>query len=96
MRGQPELRHARIVDEPALHHVPAERALQPAEHEDAGELGSRSPAELRGARETTGTAPGTRRRSARPSKRWTYSHQKMRLNSASVIPRLTCWYSGVA
>ena len=28
VRGEPELRHARIVDQPALHHVPAERALQ--------------------------------------------------------------------
>ena len=34
MRGQPELRHARIVDQPALHHVPAQRALQAAERED--------------------------------------------------------------
>src|SRR4030095_5874465 len=33
---------------------------------------------------------------ARPSSRWKYSHQKIPLNSASVMPRLTCRYSGVA
>ena len=38
VRGQPELRHPRVVDEPALHHVPAHRALQAAQHEDAEEL----------------------------------------------------------
>ena len=34
---QPELRDARILDEPALDHVPAHRALQPAQQEDPGE-----------------------------------------------------------
>ena len=38
VRGQAELRHARIVDEAAFHHVPAHRALQAAQHEDAEEL----------------------------------------------------------
>ncbi len=37
MRGQPELRDPRIVDEPALHHEPADHALQPAQHEDEHE-----------------------------------------------------------
>src|SRR5215471_1210398 len=32
----------------------------------------------------------------RPRRRWAYSHQKIRLNASSVIPRLTCSYSGVA
>jgi hypothetical protein len=37
MRGQAELRHSRIVDEPAFHHEPADGALQSTEQEDAGE-----------------------------------------------------------
>ncbi|MCZ7565359.1 MAG: hypothetical protein M5U08_17560 [Burkholderiales bacterium] len=45
MRGQPEVRHARIVDEPAHHHVPAHRALQAAEHEHAEELPGERPAD---------------------------------------------------
>ena len=34
MRGETQLRYARVVDEPALHHVPAERTLCAAEDED--------------------------------------------------------------
>ena len=83
MRGQPELRHARIVDQAALHHVPAHRALQPAEHEDAGELPRVAGRRCCAARRTRAAAAGSRRRSARPSSRWKYSHQKMPLNSAS-------------
>ncbi len=32
----------------------------------------------------------------RPSSRWKYSHQKMDLNAARLIPWLTFWYSGVS
>jgi hypothetical protein len=35
VRSQPQLRHARIVDEAALHHGPAKRALQAAQRENA-------------------------------------------------------------
>ena len=38
MRCEAELRDPRIVDEPALHHVPAHRALKRSEREDADEL----------------------------------------------------------
>ncbi len=38
MRGEAKLRHAHVVDQAALHHVPAHRALQSAEDEDAEEL----------------------------------------------------------
>ena len=68
-----------------------------AQHEDAGELATRSRGGICAARgEPERAARGTRRRSARPSSRWTYSHQKMPLNSASVIPWLTWRYSGVS
>src|SRR3990172_7635271 len=38
MSGEPVLAHARIVDEAAFHHIPTERALQSAEHENSTEL----------------------------------------------------------
>ena len=47
MRGQPELRHARIVDEAALHHVPAERALQRRPARRSRRAASRSPRGMR-------------------------------------------------
>ncbi len=41
---------------------------------------------------------GTRKTTpiSRPSRRWKYSHQKMPLNPASVMPWFTCRYSGVS
>ncbi len=71
------------------HHPPADRALQRAEPEDrpqtaAQPLGRSSPATG-----TTGTAAGTPTPMKRPSRRCVHSHQKMVLNSASVMPRLT-------
>ena len=38
VRGEAEVAHARVVDQAALDHVPAERALQRAEREDARQL----------------------------------------------------------
>jgi hypothetical protein len=40
---QPVLRDARIVDQAALDHVPAHRALQAAEDEEAEHLGRQAP-----------------------------------------------------
>ena len=37
MRGEAKVRNPRIIDESALHHVPAQRALQPAEKKDGEE-----------------------------------------------------------
>jgi hypothetical protein len=38
MRGQPIVTDARVVDQAALHHVPAHRSLQPPEHEHPQQL----------------------------------------------------------
>ena len=80
---------------PLLHHVPAERALQAAEREDAGELPPVASTVCAAASQTT--TSGTRNATpiSRPSRRCAYSHQKMRLNASSVIPLFTCRYSGV-
>ena len=67
-----------------------------AEHEDRRRACARSRAECAAREQPQRTAPGTRRRSARPSSRCEYSHQKMPLNSASDMPWLTERYSGVA
>jgi hypothetical protein len=38
MRGQPVLADVDALDQAALHHVPAEHALQAAQHEDPAQL----------------------------------------------------------
>ena len=85
VRGEAEVAHPGIVDEPALHHVPAERALQrrPA--------GTRRRASRQALPQAVLFAEEVRSKAARkttpirrPSRRWTYSHQKMRLKPSRV------------
>ena len=92
---EPVLADVGALGEAARHHPPADRALQAAEDEDAGELAARARRSIRpvAQKKTSGsrkTTPITR-----PRSRCAHSHQKMPLNSASVMPWLRIWYSGI-
>ena len=90
MHGEAILRDFGAHRQAGRHHPPADRALQRAEREDQPQPALQPSGRAAAPEERTGTAAGTQRRSARPSKRWLHSHQKMVLNSSRLIPRLTC------
>ena len=97
MRGQAEVADVGAVGEAGHHHVPAERALQPAEHQQPDHASSRSLSESRASTRTRRAPPANTSPIARPSKRWRTPTNRCCWNWARVIPAgpLISRYSGV-
>ena len=95
MGGQTILRDFDPLRQPRGHHPPADRALQRAEAEDQPQPPPQIRAQQRRATGTRETAADRRSPITRPSSRWLHSHQKIVLNSASVMPALSSRYCGI-